>query len=258
MAKKKAQHLYEILAQKSDQVQPLPAEPPASSEQKPPAAEPVGAPPARKRVEIEQPPVPAPIPAGRGQERVLENVVQLRRDTLIVGVLLIIVAVIVAFFIGRATSPDSATEPTPRGSGLGDELGLKGDKEERLSTPGTNEAPEPDAAKQEEAAEEGSEEPAEAEAQPAAQPLEEEWEVRLISLRENIPSAKESLEKRRDHLVDKGYPSAEVIKSGSFWRLRVRGYADSTAAQAAKRELAELEYEGRREFADSEIRRMNR
>jgi hypothetical protein len=251
MTKKKAQHLYEILAQKSDKVQPLHAQAPEPVEQKAPAAESGEAPPARKRVEIEQPPVPAPIPAGRGQERVLENVVQLRRDTLIVGVLLIIVAIVVAFFIGRATAPESV----PRESVWGDKMEEESKEGEKHFEPGTSEAPEPDVG---ETAEEAAEEPSEPEEQPVAQPLEEEYEIRLSSLPESMSEAKESLEKARDYLVKKGYPAAEVVKKGSHWVLRVRGYADSTAAQAAQRELSELEYEGRRDFADSQVRRMSR
>ena len=254
MTKKKAQHLYEILAQKSDQVQPLPTPTPAPVEQKAPAAETGEAAPARRRVEIEQQPVPAPMPAGRGQERVLENVVQLRRDTLIVGVLLIIVAVVVAFFVGRATAPG----PAPRDSVWGDRMEEETKEGEKHFEPGTSEAPEPDVGKQEEAAEETAEEPSEPETPPVVQPLEEEYEIRLSSLPESMSGSKESLEKARDYLVKKGYSAAEVVKKGSHWVLRVRGYADSTAAQAAQRELAELEYQGRRDFADSQVRRMSR
>jgi hypothetical protein len=253
MAKKKAQHLYEILAQKSDVVQPPPVQEPKQVERKAPPAESDKEPPPRKRVQIEQPPVPAPVPVGRGQERVLENVVQLRRDTLIVGVLLVIVAIVVAFFIGRATAPESVS----RADMLGGKIEDRSEQEKRFQ-PGTNMAPPPDAGEEEEATEEAAEEPAETEEQPAAQPLDEEYEIRLSSLPESMGDAKESLEKAREYLVKKGYPSAEVVKKGSHWVLRVRGYADSAAAQAAQRELAELEYQGRRDFADSQVRRMSR
>jgi hypothetical protein len=254
MAKKKAQHLYEILAHKSEQVQPLPVSAPAPAQEKKPAAEPAAPPPQRRRVEVEQPPVPAPVPAGRGQERVLENVVQLRRDTLIVGVLLVIVAIVVAFFIGRATAPGAAPKGRDLGVGLADEVKKEGPHFE----PGTSPAPEPDVGKQENEAGESAQQPPGPEEQSAAQPLEEEYEIRLSSLPENMTGAKESLDKAREYLVKKGYPAAEVIKKGSHWVLRVHGYADSAKAQAAQRELAELEYQGRRDFADSQVRRMSR
>ncbi len=254
MGKKKAQHLYEILAQKPEQAQPVPVPAPVPAERKTPATEPGEVPPARKRVEIEQPPVPAPVPVGRGQERVLENVVQLRRDTLIVGVLLIIVAIVVAFFIGRATAPASATNARDDVWGGMD----KGLQEGKQYEPGKNEAPEPDVGKQEETAEEAAEEPSEAEQQPAAQPLVEEWEVRLSSLPVSQGDAKESLEKAKDYLVKKGYAGAEVVMKGNHWALRVCGYATLEKAQAAQRELAEFEYQGRRDFATCKVMRVKR
>ena len=72
MAKKKAQHLYELLGQKAREVKeaaaprPVPAKPEAQEAPASAAAR-------RRYIPVEQAPVPAPGPVGAGQERALED-----------------------------------------------------------------------------------------------------------------------------------------------------------------------------------------
>jgi len=107
MAKKKAQHLYELLGQKTREAQQ--SADARAKEASAVAPQPGGVhdagEPQRRRVPAPPPPVMMPAPAGPGRESALENVITIRRDTAIVGTLLIIVLLAVSFALGRATAP---------------------------------------------------------------------------------------------------------------------------------------------------------
>jgi hypothetical protein len=123
MAKKKAQHLYELLGQKAEE-KPRPAaagqgkERPAPQHARRPFQPPSPAPPPaqvpRKHITAPPQPVPAPVPLEAGHEHVLENVITIRRDTAIVGALLIIVVIAVAFVLGYAAAPKYVEDDTPK------------------------------------------------------------------------------------------------------------------------------------------------
>jgi hypothetical protein len=101
MAKKKAQHLYELLAQKTREAQQ--AEPKSKPVASPQPVQKQEAP--RRFVPAAQPPMIPPAPVEPGHGHILEDVITLRRDTAIVGAVLMVVLLVVAFVIGRATAP---------------------------------------------------------------------------------------------------------------------------------------------------------
>ena len=107
MAKKKAQHLYELLGQKAQEALQVSKESAAKESEavRAPASTPDLKPSRRRYSPGVSAPVQTPMPAATGHEHALENVVTIRRDTAIVGALMVIVLLVVAFVVGRATAP---------------------------------------------------------------------------------------------------------------------------------------------------------
>ena len=105
MAKKKAQHLYELLGQKSEEAKAArkPASVPVVTRL--PGKKQEAKEPSRRHVPVQYAPVVTPAPVGPGQEHVLDNVITMRRDTAIVGALFLLVLLAVAFVLGRTTAP---------------------------------------------------------------------------------------------------------------------------------------------------------
>lgn len=112
MAKKKAQHLYELLQQRAQGKHTQAGSEPAKSAPGMPHA-PVA--PGRKYVSADPKSISPPVPVKVGQEHLLENVITIRRDTAIVGGLLMLIIIVVAFVIGRATAPVADDTSRPAG-----------------------------------------------------------------------------------------------------------------------------------------------
>ncbi len=254
MARKKAQHLYELLRQKTDEAKQAARvralEPPAPPLPKLPAPTPLPkpvrpvAPPsviaARRHVVPELTPLPTPMPGIGGREDVLENVITIRRDTAVVGVLLIVIIIVVAFVVGRATAPmhhEEVLQPQ-RTEASETKMHLEPGKPK---SPATDEE-----TKKAEVKEEPAPEPApEPEPEPAPRG---KYAVALITLDDTEKDRKEA-EAIVAFLKKKNY-AAEVRPSGGKILVQVPGF-ESTISQKAARaleELKQLEYKGLKQF----------
>lgn len=254
MAKKKAQHLYELLGQKAQEAvqaaKAQDAKESAPSKSPPPA--PASKPPRRRYVPGVSTPVRTPIPAGTGQEHALENVVTIRRDTAIVGALLVIVLLVVAFVVGRATAPKYFEEKALN-------QGLKDTTREQLTEPTQPASPATDREEEEalRAAEEARRISEEAQGQPetpSAQP-QRQYAVYLLKYGLSKRNIAEDVQK---FLVDKGYTSADIVEKEGQLQLRVPGYTTRAKAQEAKNKLADLEYRGDMPFGNGKVVEIDR
>lgn len=251
MAKKKAQHLYEILGQKAREVRDS-AGAGHTDRSESPAQTPVPSAPAHRFVPEPPSVLQTPVPVVAGQEHVLENMITIRRDTAIVGALLVIGAIVVAFVLGRTSAPRVIEEKpiTPR-------LGAP----EILPEPGTSPAPAPDVGQQDEVAEESAEESAEAaspaETTPAPRPP---GRVAIVLIAYTDSEAnREKAKDVAEFVKGKGY-DAEVVTWGSSLVIQVPGFesTDSARYKAAVRELSELEYRGSKPFGGAYPRILKR
>jgi hypothetical protein len=249
MARKKAQHMYELLRQRAREAKEAAAAKPASAEveaQETPA--PVAA--RRRYIPAEQTPVSAPGAVGAGQERALEDVVTLRRDTLIVGILLVVVVIVVAFVLGRATAPVSIEEP-----GMRVRQTAKPEKEEPKKTSSREEKAGAAAGGEHGQRHTAGTEAEETTDQPAAQP-EKEYAVFLL---EYGSGSRHIAEEWRKFLVDEGFPTAEIKeKTGGGLVLRVPGYKSMKEAERAKKKIASLTRRGEQPFTGADAKEIKR
>ena len=237
MAKKKAQHLYELLGQKAQEAIQASRETSAKEPEAAPVPTPVPGqkPPRRRYVPGVSAPMQTPVPAAAGHEHALENVVTIRRDTAVVGVLMVIVLLVVAFVVGRATAP-KYIEEKPLNQGLRDI------RPATLTEPEQPEAPPTDREEEERAAAEEARRIVEEAAEPAAPATPEgKWYVQLGSYVESNKHMGEDVAK---YLRDKKGYNAELARSGRAYMLRVIGYATKEEAQRAQVKLSGVEYMG--------------
>ena len=253
MAKKKPQHMYELLGQKVQEAKEAAAARPAPVKSET-GESPAPLAPRRRFVPAQQPPIPAPGPVGTGHERALEDVITLRRDTTIVGILLVIVVVVVAFVVGRATAPtfieDKGPEPGLRsGPGTKEENKADSTEEEADTTPAGGGY-----------AERRFEQPGEpagvAEEQPPVVQPESRYAVYLL---EYGSGSRYIAEDWRKFLVDEGFARAEIKeKAEGGLLLWVPGYQTMQEAKKAEAKIKGLTRRGAEPFFKAEAKEVKR
>lgn len=247
MAKKKPQYMYELLGQKVQEAKEAAAAKvapvkPETGQTSVPVV------PRRRFIPAEHTPVPAPGPVGTGQERALEDVITLRRDTAIVGILLVIVVVVVAFVVGRSTAPTYIEEKGPE-PGL--RPGVKPEKEREAVLPeeeNTSDTP----------ARDGVEQPGELE-RPVIEPppAEPKAEFAVYLLKYGM-SKRYIAEDVCKFLIEEGYAAADIVEKDGQLQLRVPGFKTREEAERAKNRLDGLEYRGDQPFGGSKVVEIDR
>ncbi len=254
MARKKAQHLYELLGQKAQEAAQAAKAPSAreSGAPKTPSPAPVPKPTRRRYIPGASAPVRTPMPAGAGHEHALENIVTIRRDTAIVGALLVVVLLVVAFVVGRATAPGHVEEKALN-------QGLKDTRREQFTEPETPASPATDREEEEalRAAEEARRIAEEAARQPEPASAQPQRQYAVYLLKYGM-SKRYIADGVRKFLVDQGYTSADIVEKEGQLQLRVPGYATRTEAEEAKKKLADLEYRGELPFGGGKVVEIDR